>query len=274
MALSSEAMAKMAGAAHASDVVEGGLLTPYLSIVQQISGYMKRTSPDYIEDAREGDIIDTLNLKLRAAAAFIVAKYEVHYTTWKPNNGPLVKQHFTDPSAYKRAQWKVVNGETREFGPKTDADGNDVVPSMVYYGLLLADEQGFSQPIIVALSGTQYGKARRWNALINFEMVGPDGKPFIAPNFARIYHLTTVPETGGPGGDKSWAGWKIEPGPFTLNHPKFGEVWFAKASEFRKAVEDGLVRPMPPRENLAEDQQPARPAAGQQSAGESEDIPF
>lgn len=218
------------------------MMIPYLAIVQASSDYMKRNTAAYIPDAREGDIIDTLSLKLRAAAAFIVCKFETHYTTWKPNRGQMVKQWFTDDSGYRAARWKEAG---REFGPKVDAEGNDVVPAATYYGLLLDENQGFAQPLICSLTSTQYAKAGRWNALINFEMIDNEGLPFIAPAFARIYHMTTVPESRGPQGDESWAGWKIEPGPFTLAHPKFGAAWFAKAQEFRKAVEDGLVRPMP-----------------------------
>lgn len=246
--LSADALAAMSGASHASDATKpSDMMIPYLAIVQASSDYMKRNTAAYIPDAREGDIIDTLTLKLRAAAAFIVCKFETHYTTWKPNRGQLLCQWFTDDSGYRAARWMEPGCE---YGAKVDAEGNDVVPAAIYYGLLLDENQGLAQPLICSLTSTQYAKARRWNALINMEIVSPDGRPFTPPCFSRIYHMTTAPEFDGPNGNKSWAGWKIEPGPFTLAHPKFGRAWFAKAQEFRKAVEEGVVRPMPPRQSV------------------------
>lgn len=267
-ALSADAMAKMAGAAHTTDFGAGQTLVPYVQIVQTMSPYMKRNHPSYIESAREGDIINTLTLRISAVRHFIPCKFEVHYTTWKPNNGPLVKQWFTDSSGYD-----ALPGD---YGAKQDADGNDISPTAVYYGLDYDPETNQTIASILSLGGTQFKKQRRWNSLTTMEMDGPNG-PFIPPMFARVYDLTTRTETGGPNGDKSWAGWVIEPGLFTLALPH-GDRFFEKASQFRKAIEEGKVRPAPPQERVSEeDGHPVRErgqGTGPTGAGIDEEIPF
>ena len=76
-AVSDEDLALMQGQSHASDFTKDDMATPYLTIVQGTSPYVKRNEPEFIPDAREGDILDTLTLRLRTIAAFIPAKYEV-----------------------------------------------------------------------------------------------------------------------------------------------------------------------------------------------------
>ena len=43
------------------------LTIPQLKIVQTSGGYMKKSNPDYIKEAEEGQFIDTLTLQLRNA---------------------------------------------------------------------------------------------------------------------------------------------------------------------------------------------------------------
>ncbi len=261
--LDEAALALMAQAAPTPDFKRDDLLIPYLVIVQNTSPYVQRNDPLFIADAHAGDITDTLTLKLRAVAAVIPCKFERHYTTWKPNQGGLVKQWFTNSTAYDAA------GE--DFGTRKDAEGNDIVPTNVYYNLLLDEEAGTVLPIITSMAGTQFKKARRWNALIaSLELRGPDG-PFVAPIYSRIYHLSTVPESNDQG---SWMGWKIEPGPLTLTHPD-GRALFARAAEFRKAIESGVVRPATPPTASGETMTEARPRATVGGEPDLEDnIPF
>jgi hypothetical protein len=234
-AVSDEDLALMQGQSHASDFTKDDMATPYLTIVQGTSPYVKRNEPEFIPDAREGDILDTLTLRLRTIAAFIPAKYEVHYTEWKPNRGAMVKQWGTDSSGYDAAEG--------DFGTRKTAGGNDITPSYVYFGLLIDDQTGGGLPVILSLTGTQAKKARRLNALINaLELPAPGGGVFEPPIYARIYQLTTVPESNDLG---SWSGWKIEPGPLTLTTPT-GRSLFAKAKALRDQVDSGTVRAAAP----------------------------
>ena len=227
--LDDAALALMAGEAPTSDFKAGDTLVPYLQIVQSTSAYVKRADASFIPEAREGDIIDTLTLKLRAEAFVIPVKFDTTYTEWKPNQGGIVKQWGTDSSGYDRARG--------DYGAKTTEAGTEIVPYATYYCLLLDDEGG-SQPVVLSLKGMEFKKSRRWNGLLSTEMRGPNGQPFIPPYYARVFVLTTVPESNDQG---SWSGWKIEPETFTLGLPN-GKYLFEKAKAFRESIVSGAVR--------------------------------
>jgi hypothetical protein len=247
------ALALMAGEAPTSDFKSGDTIVPYLQIVQSTSAYVKRADAAFIAEAREGDIIDTLSLKLRSEALVIPVKFDTTYTEWKPNQGGIVKQWGSDRSGYDAA--------VGEYGAKTTAAGTEIVPYATYWCLLLG-EDGSSQPVLLSLKGTEYKKSRRWNGLLSTEMRGPDRKPFIPPYYARVFKLTTVPESNDQG---SWSGWRVEPHGLTLALPE-GLYLFEKAKAFRESIVAGTARAA---QNHDEPQ--ARTAA---ATDPGQDIPF
>lgn len=252
-ALDNDMLSMMAGATKTNDFKQDDILVPYLQIVQSMSPYVKRNEPQYLSDAREGDIIDTLSLKLREKAAFVPVKYEVRYTEWEANQGPMVKQWGTDRSGYDAAEG--------DYGTRRTADGNDIVPSATYYGLLL-DEDGTSQPVILSLTGTQAKKAKRLATLISaLELTDANGDTFNPPMYSRVYALSTVPESNDKG---SWYGWRIEPGALLLT-VKGGKSLFQKAMRLREQLDSGVARAAP--------EQSARASSASTGADE-EAIPF
>jgi hypothetical protein len=227
--LDDAALALMAGDAPTSDFKAGDTLVPYLQIVQSTSAYVKRADAAFIAEAREGDIIDTLTLRLRAEAFVIPVKFDTTYTEWKPNQGGIVKQWGTDSSGYDRARG--------DYGAKATEAGTEIVPYATYYCLLLDDEGG-SQPVVLSLKGTEFKKSRRWNGLLSTEMRAPNGAPFIPAYYARVFKLTTVPESNDQG---SWSGWRIEPHCLTLSLPE-GQYLYNKAKLFRESIVAGTTR--------------------------------
>jgi hypothetical protein len=264
----------MKGKGHKSDFKKEDLGTPFIVIVQAASGFAKRSDPAYIDGAQEGDIVDTLTLKLRKRMAFIPAKYMVEYTEWEnpPRDdrgnrprGKLVKRHGHDRTAYDSYKRYTVKGKEVEWGPRESPDGTTIInPAPTYVGLLL-DESGTSLEAQLSLSGTQAKKSRRFNDLINaLEIKNPaTGEVAEAPMFARIYQFTTV----GEGSDtNTWMGWKIDPGPMVLD-VEGGESLFNKASRLRDKADAGEIKPL---ENAA-----SREAASSAGAPrQDDDIPF
>jgi hypothetical protein len=246
------ALALMAGEAPTSDFKAGDTIVPYLQVVQSGSAYVKRSESAFIAEAREGDIIDTLTLKLRAEALVIPVKFDTTYTEWKPNQGGIVKQWGNDASGY--------NAASGEYATKTTTAGTEIVPYATYWCLLL-DEDGGSQPVLLSLKGTEYKKSRRWNGLLSTEIRGPSG-PFIPPYYARVFKLTTVSESNEKG---AWMGWRIEPAGLTLALHE-GRYLFEKAKAFRESIVAGTARAA---QNHDEPQ--ARTAA---ATDPGQDIPF
>lgn len=259
--ISASAISKMKNAKPTDDFKAGDLMIPWLSLVQTSSGYMKRANENYIPEAREGDIIDTLSKRLRATQQVVLVKYETHYTTWAPGGGKLVKQWFTDPVGYNSARYP----DGKNFGNKVDADGNEVKATPTYYILALNAETGAAEPMTMAWGSTQAKKVKRVNSLARADLLDEQGLPYIPPIYARIFDISSRGETGDD--NKSWAGWVAEPGGLVLEHPRFGEMWWAKAEAFREQIEKGNVRPMAPQagEEVADDDG-GQPYSGPQTA--------
>lgn len=255
------------------DFKAGDKVVPWLVLVQSSGGYMKRGKPNYNPDAREGDITDNLSGRLRAQQTVILCKFEQHYTTWKPKGGPLVRQHFTDPTAWNAAKYP----EGRTYGNKEDADGNEVRASNVYYILAVDTETGVFEPMVWSLSSTQFGKAKKINSLATAMMQRSNGSPFVPPIYARLFDLTSAIEHGDE--DKSWAGWVYNVGDAVLSH-KYGRMWTMAAIKFREEIEAGHVRPaLPETDGYAdadEDSSPRSRDSGDQgrTIPDTEEIPF
>lgn len=234
------------------DFAAGDLVVPWLTLVQGTSGYVKRNDPNYNPDAREGDITDNLTKRLRATQSVILCRYEVHYTTWQPNGGKIVAQHFADPTAYNAAKFPISKktGKPNNFGKKIDADGNEVKPTAVYYILAVDRQTGVFTPMTWGLGSTQFKKAKTINSLAREMMMSPKG-PYVPQIYARIFDLTSRGEQGEVEGQmKYWSGWVANPGEAVLERDengnyinRYGKMWVQAAIEFRKQVMAGQVKP-------------------------------
>lgn len=266
--LSEEDMALMAGDAGSNpDFKRDQLMTPRILLLQSTSEQTKRGEPQYIEGAREGDFFDTLTQQLRAELSLVPCHFEINYTEWKPNQGPLVKMWGLDSSGYDRAEGT--------FGDRVTAEGNVIRASFTYYALLITDESGASLPVVFDLARTQTGAARRFNSLMaTLEFKGPNG-PFTPPLFARTYIAGTQRQSNEQG---SWMVWKFTPGPLTLALPGYGAALYAKAKAFKESIARGEVRPTPEQRaeraatTSAERTEQAMAAAA--AHPDSEEIPF
>jgi hypothetical protein len=226
------ALMRELGQQHKSEFKLADKAIPWLTIVQSGSPVAVNDDPQYIPGAREGLIIDNVTMRLRERVAFIPVVHEVNYTEWKPVRGPgaLVKQWFTDSSAYDAAEGS--------FGKRKMANGNDIVPSSVFYGIAY-DEDGSNLEVVLAFTGTQAKKARRLATLIDMlELPDGNGGTFKPPIYSRLYGLSTIREKNDQG---KWMGWRIEPGPMVLKIGG-GRSLIDKARDFRERYDRGEVR--------------------------------
>lgn len=181
---------------------------PFLVILQSGSPQIKKTDPNYptkkIVGAGEGDIIDSLANAVvytqgQDTLQFIPCFHERLYTEWAPRGagGGFVKHHRS----------AVVLNETHknEKGQDELKNGNLIVTTSYFYGLLLTEEE--PKKAVIAMSSTQLKHARAWlNTASSIKMDGANGK-FTPPFFSHAYAITTVPESNQHG---SWFGYKVE----------------------------------------------------------------
>lgn len=264
VAISPEDLALMQQAGSSStDFKQEDLLIPYLLIVQATSAFIQRNDPDFIESARPGDILDTLTLECRQRVAFVPVKFEVTYTEWKANRGPMIKRWGTDASKYDASEG--------DYGTRKTAEGTDIVPSATYYGLVIFEDQA-TMPVTLNMNGTQFRKSRRLNTLISMlEVAMPDGSKINPPMYSRVYALSTVGESNDQG---AWHGWKIEPGSMLLSVAG-GRAVFEKAQRLRGQIEAGTARAAPTtaavRRTIDTDEPQAEPRRANNTG---DDIPF
>jgi len=205
------------------------LLIPQLKIVQA-NTYAKKSNPEYVEGAEEGDLIDTINLQpTKPPGRIVVVRFATTYMESEPYPGKIVKIWGEDASGYNAARG--------DFGVRITAAGNEIRETASYHCLFL-NPDGSSLPCMMHVGGTSWKEAKRLNTLLGgFELMGGDG-PFIAPPFARVYTVNTVPLTDGK---NTWMGWKFMPSGLTLSQ-KFGTALYQKALDFEESILKGHVQ--------------------------------
>lgn len=276
MALTADELALMSeGAASGTESFSPKhTIVPYLFIVQGASDYVKRGQAKFIAEAREGDIMDTLLLRPSAEAFFIPCKFEEHSSEWRPNQGGIVAQYFTDHSKYQSSAKK--GADDFEGMSRKTVEGNDITLVPTYYGLLANPETGRGRPVVLTMAGTQAKKSRRINGLIDaLEFTTAEGVSQTAPIYSQIFKLTTVPEQNKEG--KTFAGWRVDLVGLTLKAPGGRDLW-QQAQMVRKQVEEGLMRMAAPVERDITNEATATTSAPRDAqnrpAAPDDDIPF
>jgi hypothetical protein len=210
---------------------------PRISILQSGSDQVKKSSGGYIQGAEEGMFFDNISNEIKDGAEgllFIPVSYRRAHIEWKPRTagGGFVADHGVSDAEYKAC-------EVDDKGNHITADGNEIVPTAEYYGLVVDEEKKTTKQVVISLAKSQLKKARRWNTLINqLQIPKPDGKGTMNPAmFYMAYKLTTVPESNDNG---SWFG--ISVAAYKPTTEIGGVELYMAAREFRKAVIGGDVK--------------------------------
>lgn len=175
---------------------------PYLSIIQQLSGYVKSAHENYIEDATAGELINSISLERytgEGGVAVIPCYFRQVWNEYGPGKrGDFVTEH---PASTELALQTTRN-----------ADGQDELPSKnvlvrtARHFCLMADTL---EPVVITMRSSQLRTSKRWNSLLSGRrMEGIDGEKFTPPTYSSIWHIGTMIQTKG---DDSWFGFKVTP---------------------------------------------------------------
>lgn len=177
---------------------------PYMQILQSLSPQIKKSSPQKIEDAEEGDILNTVTQELFAADdgfEVIPCAFQKAWVEWAPREtGGGWKASHADDSIMN-----ICNRNEKGYDVRKD-NGNIIMPTFYYYVLIIR-EDGTWEPAIISMARTQMKRGRKWNSLLSsLQIPGPNG-PFNPPMFAQIYHIATSSESNAAG---DWFTWQIK----------------------------------------------------------------
>jgi hypothetical protein len=253
----SEYMSELAGMAGAGleEATAKDMAMPFFKLLQSLSPEVRRSEPQYIEGAQEGQWCDTIARETYDKIVFVPCKFVTHYLEWhtRKDGGGLVKNHGTDQSILKTC---VQDPDT--FRSVT-RDGTEVIATGTWFGLVIQAERDkqvlpMLKRAVIALSGTQQKASRRWVSDVgSISMTDPKtGKIFTPPIFAMSYLLGGAPTKNDQG---SWFLATVDRAGWTLDYPN-GRSIFDKAIEFNELAND--LKP----ENLVQEDNSGPQAGG------------
>jgi len=182
---------------------------PFISILQKGSPQVDPASPNVIEGAVVGQIIDSVSQRRWDGKKGILGApvfYARDYVEWiiREEGGGFVKSHGLDGA-------KLL-ATTRKDDKKRDIlpNGHQLVTTANHYLQLLDEDANFRPlPCLLAMTSTQLKKSRRWNTNMgSVEVLRDNGSGYTAPTWLVAYRLITVQESNKAG---TWFGWEITP---------------------------------------------------------------
>ena len=241
LAVSNEELLEFAGQG-----VEGlgteDLAIPFVNILQAPSPQLKKREGQYIEDAEEGLLFNTVTNELFSEVEVIPCAYKRLLIEWVPREqqGGFVFAH--DPES------GILKETTKnERGQDVLKNGNYLANTAQHYVLLLSPLYGPTQAL-VSMTSTQLKKSRRWNTqMVSQTIKLNEGGIKPMPSFSSAYNLSTCPETNQHG---TWFGYEIgERRPATSEE-------FQMGAAFYQAVLAGTIKATVPDQEESSDEVP------------------
>lgn len=224
------------------------LAIPRLALLQLLSDQCKKTSANFMEDAKAGDWYDSVLDKLydgEKGIDLIFVDFRPTILQWYLRNN-TAGSGFVADHGYKPALLAAcARGPKGEFIPK-DNPNTELVPTKEYFALLVDKNAGSGWPILVSFAKSQVKHSSKLNTLLTTRKVElPDksnpGKTILVvpPMFYHMWHCTTVPETNK--NKDEWMGWGIAPGVDVLSIPDYGLTLYKAARAYKEKVASGKV---------------------------------
>lgn len=164
---------------------------PFIRVLQSLSPQLKKSKPEYIPEAEEGQICNSVSGRIyEAPLRVVIGKFERLFIEWKPNRGGFVQAH--SPETCENNPEYVLNEKYQLVA----ANGNILVDTYMYY-VLLADFPG-EGICVISMSSTQLKEAKKLNRMLMTTFLPGTAKKAL-PHF-MTWTMDTV-EMSNDGGD-------------------------------------------------------------------------
>lgn len=216
---------------------------PFLKILQSLSPQCKKSEPEYIKGAEEGDFFNTVTEEVfsneQGGVMFIPCYFKRVFNLWLPKaEGGGFRGSISSAEGEVLLRQCTRNDKNEDITP----DGLVLVDTREHYGLVV-DADNNSTPVLLALSSTQIKESKKWMTLMQGLRL-PNGKE--APMASHIYQLTTIGRSNDQG---SWAVLKVTKVGYVPTHELY-----EKAVEFREMIRSGAAKAA--QENAADEDLP------------------
>lgn len=171
--------AAMASNRGSENVGADDLVIPRLEVIQTLSKALDRGHANFINGAKEGDLINSVTRRVYGKRVIVIpVHYSKQYLVWKDikKGGGFFGAFDTPDDADRRAQ---------EEGGVGDKTGIEIIDTPVHLCLIVDQNSGAVDEIMVSMPRTKAKISRSWNSMIR--MAGGD-------RFARAYAIQTQQE--------------------------------------------------------------------------------
>lgn len=206
------------------------IIMPRVNVLQSLSPQLKRTKPEFVEGAEEGDIFNAATRRVTKALNVLPCHYVRHHIEWKPNRGGYVADHGeAGEQLLKRCQ---RNADNYDVLP----NGNLLVPTPTWYCL---DLDNGGQQIVVPMPRTQSKTSRQWMSFATSERIKhPVHGEFQPPLFFRSYVLGSTTREDG---ENDWKVFTVDRAGTIFEADPSGNL-MAMATKFRDLLVSGEIK--------------------------------
>lgn len=173
---------------------------PFLVILQKMSPQLDRNDPEYIEGAKDGQILNTATRQVYDGEEGIIVSavaFKRSFTKWglrEKGGGYKGEYPPSDPI--------VMTTKTDEKNRNILPNGAEQLVDTRLHGVLLFAGEGEPQASLISMTSTNIKASKRWMTDMREKQ-----KVDQLPTFAHLYKLTTIPDSNDQG---SWYKWKID----------------------------------------------------------------
>lgn len=206
------------------DMTQADRVTPFLGLIQGLSPQVDRTKPQYIAEARTGDLFNTVTREVytneTGGLRVIPVLFQKVWNQWIPR-----KEGGGFLGSYSDKDLK-----NPIFVPPSSADYDgpaDTIETANHF-VLAQSKDGSWQPAVISMKVTQLKASRNWNTQTTIA-----ASKYKAPIWARIYRITSVSQQNDQG---TFFNYKIDDIEFVTKE------LFLLADSFRKDVQAGIAR--------------------------------
>lgn len=227
---------------HANAGYEGAtsadFAIPFLAILQSQSPQVTKGKPSFREDARSGQLLNTVTGELfdgEQGLVLVPCCREYKTVEWLPREkgGGLVAMHEPNSDMVLKAR-----GAAKEFGEWKTPNGNDLVDTFYLYCLVLSDvnaEEPEGLPVVVAFNSTKIKKYKQMMSKLRAIKGGP-------PLYAFRIRLRSVPDSNSKG---SFFNFDISPAvgqDYSESQLPPTSAVFLAGAELKKQVQGGMMK--------------------------------